>query len=70
MRVIVNGRLESCSWETAEGDKRSKVEINAFAIGPDLSYATAEVTKLGRSGSGAWDAESSTAPAEAATPQG
>jgi single-strand DNA-binding protein len=60
-RIIVNGRLESRSWETEDGQKRSKVEINAFAIGPDLSYATAAVTKLGRSGLGSWDAGETTA---------
>ena len=47
-RVIVVGRLEQRTWETKEGDKRSKVEIVASAIGPDLSYATAVVHKVDR----------------------
>jgi single-strand DNA-binding protein len=44
-RVIVTGRLEQRSWETAEGDKRSKVEVVADEIGPSLRWATAQVTK-------------------------
>ena len=35
-RVIVNGRLEQRSWETQDGEKRSKVEIIADEIGPSL----------------------------------
>jgi single-strand DNA-binding protein len=45
MRVIVTGRLEQRSWETAEGDKRSTVEIVADEVGPSIRWATAEVTK-------------------------
>ena len=41
-RVIVTGRLEQRSWETDDGDKRSKVEIVADEIGPSLRWATAE----------------------------
>ena len=44
-RVIVNGRLEQRSWETAEGEKRSKVEVIADEIGPSLRWATANITK-------------------------
>ena len=47
-RVTVTGRLEQRSWETAEGDKRSKVEINAEDIAPSLRWATAKVTKTER----------------------
>ena len=32
-RVIVTGRLQQRSWETDQGDKRSKVEIVADEIG-------------------------------------
>lgn len=45
MRVIVDGRLDQRSWETADGDKRSKHEIVADEVGPSLRWATAEVTK-------------------------
>jgi single-strand DNA-binding protein len=47
-RVIVSGRLEQRSWETPDGDKRSKVEIVADEIGPSLRWATAQVTKADR----------------------
>ena len=44
-RVIVTGRLEQRSWETPEGDKRSKIEVVADDIGPSLRWASAEVVK-------------------------
>src|SRR6478736_1020368 len=44
-RVIVTGRLEQRSWESANGDKRSAVEIIADEIGPSLRFATAEVKR-------------------------
>lgn len=44
-RVIINGRASYSSWETDDGSKRSKVEIVADSIGPDLRWATATVTK-------------------------
>ncbi len=44
-RAIVTGRLEQRSWETDQGDKRSKVEIIADEVGPSLRWATAEITK-------------------------
>lgn len=45
MRVIVTGRLEQRTWETTEGEKRSKVEVVADEVGPGLRWATAVVTK-------------------------
>lgn len=44
-RVIVTGRLEQRSWETPEGEKRSKIEVIADEIGPSLRWATASITK-------------------------
>jgi single-strand DNA-binding protein len=44
-RVIVTGRLEQRSYETAEGEKRSVVEVVADEIGPSLRWATTEITK-------------------------
>jgi single-strand DNA-binding protein len=44
-RVVVTGRLEQRSWETQEGDKRSKVEIIADEVAPSLRFATAKVNK-------------------------
>ena len=65
-RVIVNGRLEQRSWETQDGDKRSKVEVVADEIGPSLRWATAAVTKNERRGPG----ESSAAAAAVAAAAG
>jgi single-strand DNA-binding protein len=44
-RVVVYGRLEQRSWETGEGEKRSKVEIIADDVAPSLRWATAEITR-------------------------
>jgi single-strand DNA-binding protein len=44
-RVVVTGRLDQRSWETQEGDKRSKVEITADDVAPSLRWATVEITK-------------------------
>ena len=49
-RVLVTGRLEQRSWETNDGEKRSKIEIVADEIGPSLRFATAGVTKNERRG--------------------
>jgi single-strand DNA-binding protein len=48
MRVIVTGRLEQRSWETEQGEHRSKVEITADEVGPSLRFATADVQKVER----------------------
>ncbi|MGW4330441.1 single-stranded DNA-binding protein [Nocardia sp. NPDC004573] len=47
-RVIVSGRLKQRSWQTAEGDKRSRVELEVEEIGPSLRYATAKVNRVSR----------------------
>ena len=52
-RVMISGRLDQRSWETQEGDKRSKVEIVADEIGPSLRWATAQVSKTERREGGA-----------------
>ena len=44
-RLIVTGRLDQRSWETDNGDKRSKVEVIADEVGPSLRWATASVTR-------------------------
>jgi len=44
-RIVVDGRLDQRSWENAEGDKRSKIEVTAEDIGPSLRWATATVAK-------------------------
>src|SRR3954454_10826839 len=47
-RVIVTGRLEQRSWESQEGEKRSKIEVIADEIGPSLRWGTAEGKKNDR----------------------
>lgn len=44
-RVTVTGRLDQRSWETENGDKRSKVEIVADDVAVSLRWATASVQK-------------------------
>ncbi len=50
MRVIVQGRLRSRSFETREGERRTVFEIDVDEIGPSLKYASAKVQR--NSGSG------------------
>ena len=45
MRVIVQGRLKSRSYETREGEKRTVFEVDVEEIGPSLAWATAVVTR-------------------------
>ena len=61
-RVIVTGRLEQRSWETPEGEKRSKVEVVADEIGPSLRWATATITKNERRGPDGGGGARATAP--------
>ncbi len=52
MRVIVQGRLKSRSYETREGERRTVFEIDVDEIGPALRYATARVTRTSGGGGG------------------
>ena len=45
MRVVVIGRLDQRSWETQEGERRSKIEITADEIAPSLRWSSVKVTK-------------------------
>lgn len=45
MAVIAQGRLESRSYETKEGEKRTVMELAVDEVGPNLRRATAVVTK-------------------------
>jgi single-strand DNA-binding protein len=49
-RIVVTGRLDQRSWETQDGDKRSKIEIVADEVAPSLKWATADITKNERRG--------------------
>ena len=50
-RVIAQGRLRQRSYETKDGEKRTSMELEIDAIGPDLRYSTAAVTRAPRDGS-------------------
>ena len=52
MRVIVQGRLKSRSYETREGERRTVFEVDVEEIGPALRYATAKVTRSSGGGGG------------------
>ena len=56
MRVIVQGRLKSRSYETREGERRTVFEVDVDEVGPALRYATAKVTRTtgGGGGGGSW----------------
>lgn len=49
MRVIVQGRLKSRTYETREGEKRTVFEIDVDEVGPSLRSATAKVNRASRS---------------------
>ena len=44
-RVIVVGRGQQRTFETKDGQQRTVFEVDADSIGPDLTFATAKVTK-------------------------
>jgi single-strand DNA-binding protein len=52
MRVIVQGRLKSRSYETKDGEKRTVIELEVDEIGPSLRSATAKVNRTQRGGNG------------------
>ena len=50
MRVLVQGRLKSRSFETKEGERRTVTELDVDEVGPSLRYASAKVNRNARSG--------------------
>ncbi len=51
-RVTITGRLDQRSWETQNGEKRSKVEIVADDVAISLRWATAQITRNERNDGG------------------
>lgn len=51
-RVIGHGKIGQRDFEDKQGNKRSSVEIEFDAFGPDLRFATAQVTRASQHGSG------------------
>jgi single-strand DNA-binding protein len=49
-RVIVTGALTQRHWDDDNGQSRSAWNLTADAVGPDLSYAQAKITKTSRVG--------------------
>jgi len=49
--VIVHGRLMKRSYETKNGEHRESVDIDALAVGPELSRVAAVVKRIERSSS-------------------
>ena len=47
-RVVVTGRLRLSRWETAEGEKRSMMQLDVDEVGASLRFATVTVNKLNR----------------------
>jgi single-strand DNA-binding protein len=64
-RIMVSGRLDQRSWETENGDKRSKVEVVADEIGPSLRWATAQVSRNERRDGGSGGGFDSAPPPQA-----
>lgn len=52
MRVVVQGRLKSRSYETREGERRTVFEIEVEEVGPSLKYASAKVQRNAPGGGG------------------
>ena len=46
--IVVHGRLTSREYTTKDGVQRTDVEIDANALGPDLSWCTAALTRPNR----------------------
>jgi single-strand DNA-binding protein len=69
MRVIVVGDLRSRSWDDPKtNEKRYGWEVDASAVGPELAFATATVSKVAKShgsapGDETWESSSRTRPA-------
>ena len=62
-RVIVTGNLKWDSWQSAEGETRSKVKVIADDVAPSLRYATIEygsIQKTQSRGGGNFNAEPQT----------
>ena len=51
--VVVSGRLQQRSWETDEGERRSRIELTATVVGAGLSFGTTVFTKNPRPGEAA-----------------
>jgi single-strand DNA-binding protein len=53
-RVLVTGRIQSRTWETEDGAKRTVVEIDAEEVAASLRWATAKLTKATKAAAADW----------------
>ena len=51
-RVVIYGMLQQRSWDTPDGERRSKVEIIADDVAPSLKWASADIRKNEMRGDG------------------
>ncbi|MFX0575104.1 single-stranded DNA-binding protein [Nocardia nepalensis] len=58
-RVSVSGRLKQRSYQTAEGENRTVVELEADEVAASLRFATAKITKATRRAG--WNSDTRTA---------
>jgi len=49
-RVIVTGRLRQRSFETASGEKRTVIELDADEVGASLKFTGARIVELAKAG--------------------
>ena len=70
MRVIAMGRLTQKSYQDKEGNNRSAMELEIDAIGPELRYATAQVTRTQAGQGGGQRGGGQQAPQQGYAPQG
>ena len=47
-RAVVIGRLQQREYENAQGEKRRPYQVTADAVGPELAFRPAKITKAGR----------------------
>jgi single-strand DNA-binding protein len=53
-RVLITGRIQSRTWETEDGTKRTAVEIEAEEVAASPRWATAKLTKATKAGAQDW----------------
>ncbi|MDQ1005574.1 single-strand DNA-binding protein [Streptomyces sp. V4I23] len=47
-RVVVAGRLRTDRWENPEGEKRSRMVLDADDVGASMTFATVAITRTAR----------------------
>lgn len=63
-RVTVSGRLDQRTWETQEGEKRSKIEVVADDVAVSLRFGITSYTKVERKAGASTSASAPAGPPE------